>query len=145
MHFILTVGLCWRLLMSLTTKTYRKVVSLPGEFTRAEIKPLDEKSKAASLSIIWNMDNYRSYEQIREIRLNDCSDGIIKNYKCVSFHHNQHPVVKKNYYFISHIKLKKISWMQAADLCKQIGGYLPSFTSLQEQKYWCLELRLVYT
>ena len=121
--------------MRVTTKTYSKFISLPGEFTRAEIRPSDQNSNAASLNMIWNMGNYQVYEKLREINLNDCSQiGIVgQNYKCVFFKNSQHPVVKRNYYFMSHIQLEKISWIEAANLCKHIGGYLPSFTSLQEQ------------
>ena len=132
---ILIAGLCWTVSMRVTIETYTKFISLPREFTRAEIRPSDEKSNAASLSMIWNMGNYQVYEKLREINLNDCSDSgiVVQHYKCVSFQKSQHPAVKRNYYFISHIKLEKISWIEAADLCKHIGGYLPCFTSLQEQ------------
>ena len=128
-------GLCWTVSMCVTTDTYTKFISLPGEFTRAEIRPSDENDNAASLNMIWNMGNYQVYEKLREINLNDCSQiGIFgQNYKCVYFRNSQHPTVKRNYYFMSHIKFEKISWIEAAALCKDIGGYLPSFTSLQEQ------------
>ena len=132
------MALRWENHIILYTLIHQSYISLPGAFMtfEAQLKYLDIKyehklmNSSLKVLIIWTFDKYEQYKHFFYQKATECLESTKPKASNICL--NISSKNNKKYYaifnFLARSKLRKVSWNEASEMCRGIGGYLPYFT-----------------
>ena len=127
----------WISILSLSNIARKKYISVSGRVNEYVISPVHRINNVhyndkSSFVVTWILDNYDQYRFYPHQNIKDLfsyldidSDNMYQNITVIPINRED----KSNKFIVFKLHQPKMSWNKASQICKDIGGYLPYFTS----------------
>ena len=135
---LFAVALRWESHIALYRLIHQKYISLPGAFMsfEAQFRYLDIKyehtlmNSSLKVFIIWTFDKYKEYKHFFYQKATECLESAKPKSSniCLNISSRNNRKYFTIFNFLALNKLREVSWNEASEMCKGIGGYLPFFT-----------------
>ena len=102
----------------------------------AQLKYLDIKyehelmNSSLKVFIIWTFDKYEKYKHFFYQKTTECLESTMPRGSniCLNISSKNNRQYFTILNFLTLNKLRKVSWNEASEICRDMGGYLPFFT-----------------